>query len=151
MALANFFIQKSKDENVVLDPLKLQKLLYYAYGWYLAIKDKQLFAEKIGAWRYGPVIQNIYREFASFGSNQITDFGTEFNGNQFIAPSVQDAEVSEFLKQIWDTHKGLSGIELSNATHESGAPWDLARKAGRPYLDDEDMKSYFRSKMNPAQ
>lgn len=36
--------------------LKLQKLLYYAQGCYLALRDKSLFCDNILAWKHGPVV-----------------------------------------------------------------------------------------------
>ena len=36
--------------------LKLQKLLYYCQGWYIAWTDAPLFGEQIEAWANGPVV-----------------------------------------------------------------------------------------------
>ena len=47
--VANFFLQKSHEENIGISQLKLLKLIYIAYGWMLATCNRELFAEKIEA------------------------------------------------------------------------------------------------------
>jgi uncharacterized phage-associated protein len=40
--------------------MKLQKMVYYAQAWHLAWTEKPLFADKIQAWRNGPVVPSLY-------------------------------------------------------------------------------------------
>jgi len=72
MAVANWFIDHVRN----LTPLKLQKLIYYAHGWHLALRDQPLIDELIEAWEYGPVVPNVYHEFKEFGNQPITRRGT---------------------------------------------------------------------------
>lgn len=51
------------DNHEDLSHMKLQKLLYCAYGWGLAILNERLFSDKIQVWEYGPIIASIYRRF----------------------------------------------------------------------------------------
>lgn len=51
--------------------LKLQKLLYYLQGHWLATFDGPLFGDKIEAWRYGPVVPSVYSHFAVNRGNPI--------------------------------------------------------------------------------
>ncbi len=46
-----------------ITPLKLQKLLYYVQGLSLQVFGKRAFSEKIKAWNYGPVVEEVYREY----------------------------------------------------------------------------------------
>ncbi|MDA0665038.1 MAG: DUF4065 domain-containing protein [Proteobacteria bacterium] len=64
-AVANEFLalQETSPSTTAIDPLKLQKLLFYANAWYLALHDDSLFDEDIEAWPWGPVVRNIYIEF----------------------------------------------------------------------------------------
>ena len=62
--VANWFLAKADYEaGDVITPLKLQKLLYYAQGWTLAILNKNLFEEDFQAWTHGPAIPSIYRKY----------------------------------------------------------------------------------------
>src|SRR5262245_17472647 len=41
---------------------KLHKLLYYCQGHHLASQSEPLFAEPIGAWDMGPVVERLWRD-----------------------------------------------------------------------------------------
>lgn len=61
--IADYIILYFQEHGEPLTNLKLQKLLYYAKGWYLALYDKPLFNDKIEAWVHGPVVPSIYHAF----------------------------------------------------------------------------------------
>ena len=69
--VANEFISLGLCEPNVpsVDQMKLQKLVFYAQGWYLAYNDSPLFEEDFYAWAHGPVIPNIYSETSGYGYN----------------------------------------------------------------------------------
>ena len=53
---ADYFLSKiDEDAGDVITNLKLQKLVYYAQGFSLALCGRPLFAERIEAWQHGPV------------------------------------------------------------------------------------------------
>lgn len=52
--------------------LKLQKLLYYAYSEYLLKTGKRLFQEPIVAFKYGPVVEDVFHKFRHNGSPRLT-------------------------------------------------------------------------------
>src|SRR4051794_9267350 len=97
-SIANFFIGLAAAKGEKLSPMKLQKLLYYACGWYAGYTGQPLIDEAIEAWDYGPVIPSIYHEFKRFGSGSITaratdwDGGTEFNE----VPTPIDPKIQQF-------------------------------------------------------
>ena len=72
LEIANYFIEKSLDSGVDLTPMKLNKLVYIAHGWYLGLSDRPLIGEAAQAWKYGPVIPSIYHRFKAYGGAQIT-------------------------------------------------------------------------------
>jgi len=43
--------------------MKLQKLVYYAHGWHLALNNEPLIDEQVECWQYGPVISSLFHEF----------------------------------------------------------------------------------------
>lgn len=69
---AKFFIMlaNQRDDDFITN-LKLNKLLYYAQGAYLARTGRPLFNEQIEAWAYGPVVPSIYRKYKVCGKNPI--------------------------------------------------------------------------------
>jgi len=72
-AVANYFLELAGQEGKPLDPMGIQKLVYFAHGWTLAIYDRPLISQRVEAWDYGPVIRDLYNEFKRFGSSRITE------------------------------------------------------------------------------
>ena len=52
--------------------MHLQKLVYLAHGWTLAVTGDPLVEDRFEAWDYGPVIRKLYDALRSFGSGPIT-------------------------------------------------------------------------------
>ena len=57
----------NQDNGDTISNLKLQKLLYYVQGYYLAYFNKPLFNEKIEGWTLGPVVPVVYTEYKQYG------------------------------------------------------------------------------------
>lgn len=152
LAVANYFLEKARGQGQGIDPMKLQKLVYYAHGWHLAITGKPLIDEPVEAWPYGPVIPSLYHEFKHYGRQPIGSLATRFDGVEFVAPCLSsgDHETAAILSRIWETYGRLTGVQLSNLSHEDGSPWqitwDRAEKMGKRRgvdIDDELIKSHF--------
>lgn len=54
--VVNTLLKFASENNHQITHLKLQKLLYFLYGEYLARTGKLLIEEHFEAWQYGPVI-----------------------------------------------------------------------------------------------
>lgn len=121
LQIAKYFIkQGQKEAENKLTPLKLQKILYYAQGWYLANYDKPLFKDVIQAWKLGPAIYSIYKAFERYGNTPIKE-------------NIDDDEINmigkddrEFLNKIWSVYKKYSASDLIDSTH-SEKPWISTR------------------------
>lgn len=141
--IANYLLWRANKENVKdLTPMKLLKLVYFCYGWYLTLHGKHLFSEKVEAWQYGPVIPSIYHEFKRFRDQPISNFAVEcfLETGDIFYPIVdeKDDETFKVLDVVWDIYKNKSGIELSAITHEQDSPWCHAYAQGKntPMNDD---------------
>jgi len=131
-AIANKFIKLAKEEELSdLSPMKLQKLVYYAHAWLMAFTGKELIKEDIHAWKFGPVIPDIYHEFKEHGNSNITSFATELNFEksklELITPIVDedDEDAHAIINEVWKAYKDFTPIQLSNATHAKGSPWEV--------------------------
>ena len=70
--LANFILSLDQSEEADITPMKLQKLLYFAHGYHLAVFGNPLIiGEDFEAWKDGPVVKGIYESFSSFGNKHI--------------------------------------------------------------------------------
>jgi len=120
--VAKYFIQlaQSEDEPDQLSHLRLQKLLYYAQGWSLALRKKPLFDDRIEAWAHGPVVPSVYPSFAAYGYDFIPSDHFDLDED-----ALTDEEC-ELIQAVWDSYKKFSATSLRAMTHQE-PPWKKAR------------------------
>lgn len=71
-AVANYLLDKARDDGELLTHMKLQKLVYIAHGWHLAVTGKPLLSDPVEAWQFGPVIRSLYHDLKHFGHEPIS-------------------------------------------------------------------------------
>lgn len=165
IAIANAFIGLGKqNECSDLTPMKLQKLVYFAHGWNLAVSDEPLIDEQVEAWQYGPVVSSIYHAAKMFGNAPIKEFllapVDTGNGLPVWMPKVlgpqEHKEVMPLLHWIWEQYGKFSGVALSNMTHEEATPWkrtvdshsgNILRNTD---IDTDIIRDYFKSELDKA-
>ena len=113
--------------------LKLQKLLYYAQGCFLAITGEPLFQDKIYAWQHGPVVKSVYDEYKHNGSDGIK-FDEDFDVAQFTETE------NNILNQVYDLFGQYSAWKLRDMTHNE-SPW-LETPINRE-ITTEKIRDYF--------
>lgn len=128
----NKYIMNQSDADKITN-LKLQKLLYYAQGCYLAITDKPLFNEPIVAWEHGPVVEDVYYKYRKNKSN-----GINYKGKYDKKIEKEDEDI---LKEVYDVFAKYSAWGLRNMTHNE-TPWkETARNA---VISIDSIKEYFK-------
>ena len=152
-AVANYFLELADNEGQTLDPMKIQKLVYLAHGWSLALLGKPLITDKVEAWQYGPVIRSLYSAFADCGSGPITHPAlVRADGSFMLGPARLDgigspwnADIKGLLDEVWRVYGSYTGIQLSNYTHQEDSPWARTWQPGVKSLviSDETIKKYF--------
>ena len=136
--VANYFIWLARETGSFISNLKLQKLVYYAQAWHLAIHDVPLFEEDFQAWVHGPVIAELYQKYKSFRWQPIT---------ADVTPQLPPATI-EFLEGVSDEYFSCDGYELERMTHAED-PWILARGgiahdvASTNQIEKNWMKEYY--------
>ena len=141
--IINFFLSKS-----ALSQKKLQKLLYYAYCWVLALLNEsyeqinvRLFNERIEAWVHGPVIPSIYQMYKTYG-------GMDISRIENFDTSVFSSDVLDILNQVWEVYGNFSGDQLEVISHKE-YPYVNARNGLSPYepcdnlILDKNIFNYF--------
>lgn len=166
-AVANYFLDIAERDGKTLNPMKLQKLVYIAHGWHLAIRRYPLIRESVEAWKYGPVIADLYHEFKKFGNMPITERATEIKSSRTtggvfsIRISIEEPTVDRcaddpedtgrFLDRVWDVYRDFTAVQLSNMTHEPGTPWHETRQRYRNKrsvsIPDETIEAYYRKRV----
>ena len=123
LAIANFFIRKSLKEKKPITQIKLQKLIYFAHGYYLALREKPLIREKIEAWQYGPVVPSVYHRFKHWGDSTIQEVLVENSENLII-----NEDDLCFLDLVWHKFSGYSAAQLVDLSHVEDGPWSRAKQ-----------------------
>ena len=103
-----------EDAGDSISNLKLQKLLYYAQGGFLAVHDKPLFPEAIKAWEHGPVVPQEYHAFKEFGGGPIPV--------EQVDLTRYSPEVREVLDEVNSVYGQFTASKLRAMTH-SEPPW----------------------------
>ena len=125
--------QMNEADAEYITNLKLQKLLYYAQGCYLALTDTPLFKENLLAWEHGPVVNEIYQKYKGTGANGIK---YEDTFSEHI-----DDQTQNILKQVYEVFGSYSAWALRNKTHQE-APWLNTDR--NEIISLELIKSYFK-------
>lgn len=137
--VANFFIKFSHEHGDFITNLKLQKLVYYAQAWHLALHGEPLFDADFQAWVHGPVCPALYGAYKSYGWNPIS-------ANPTVC--IISDEVIDHLTEVYEVYGQYSGFQLEQMTH-SEAPWIDARgdiqidEASTAIISKQSMRDFY--------
>jgi uncharacterized phage-associated protein len=139
IAVANEFLDLALRENRELTQMQVQKLVFFAHGWHLAIYGQPLIDEQVEAWRFGPVIRSLYGIFRGYGSHPISELHRNLryedpDGDNGFRIAWDDplrlelsadgaADAKRLIERVWQVYGGYSAYQLSNMTHQPGTPW----------------------------
>lgn len=143
----------------------MQKLVYLAHGWHLAIYEEPLVDDEYAeAWKYGPVFPSLYYEFKHRGRLPIINPASEFEFRspddlefEETTPKIpkSDTQTRKLLDRIWKVYGDRTALQLSEITHRPGSPWHKTRKnAGsknNANIDDEEIKQYYEKRLEENQ
>lgn len=122
-AVANWFIRRAKQDRRALSNMQLQKLVYFAHGWTMALHRHPLIKDEVQAWEFGPVIPPLYRALARFGADPVTE-SLEIHAEDF------QAFEEEVLEQVYQGYGSYPASTLSALTHQRGSPWEKTFEPG---------------------
>ncbi|MDR1135842.1 MAG: DUF4065 domain-containing protein [Clostridiales Family XIII bacterium] len=136
--IAKWFLNRDRITSSLADSdgvsnLKLQKLLYYAQGTFLAVKGEKLFEDDLLAWTHGPVVESVYHAYKAYGYYPI-DFDEDYS----------DADIADedksLLEDVYQSFAGYSAWGLREMTHNE-APWKETPQGEA--IDPVLIKDYF--------
>ncbi len=144
--VANYFLQNADyDDGDAITNLKLQKLVYYAQAWHLALCGKKLFSGRFEAWAHGPVCPELYRKCKEYGHDAIPQDALARLGQKRIT-----GESLEILEEVLEVYGQFSASRLRELTHNED-PWKEARGDCSPgdrcnsVISEETMREYYRA------
>ncbi|HET7461522.1 MAG TPA: type II toxin-antitoxin system antitoxin SocA domain-containing protein [Longimicrobium sp.] len=137
--IADWFIHFAHEVGDPITNLRLQKLVYYAQAWYLALHGKRLIPAEFQAWVHGPVCHPLYQRFRGYAWNPISE--------SVARPEPPD-EVEAHLREIMEVYGGYSAWDLERLTHAEEplrkARGDLSPDASSTaVIRDDDMRRFY--------
>lgn len=108
MATAVEVAKYIQSQTAVTGWVQLQKLVYFSQAWHLVWNGRPLFADRIEAWKMGPVTRAVWTRRPSGDASALAG---------------QDAAATT-VEAIVGYYGGMYGTELTSLTH-SHSPWQV--------------------------
>lgn len=122
---ANYLLYIMSDVFDDLTNMKINKLLYFAQGYYLKKYGTPLFDDKIEAWEHGPVVSDVYSLYKDYGDKPIKGYDDTGAAGRVAL------EAKRVLYDVAKKYGKYTASALRNMTHVVDSPWD---KVYRPDL-----------------
>lgn len=144
--VAEYILRKASDSDDTLTPMQILKLVYMCHGWMLGLYGRQLIKEDVEAWKYGPVIRELYDEVKDYRSQAITKALSD------DVDTFDDAE-KNIIDQVYLKYGRFSGPALSRSTHMKGSPWDITYNLLGPncVISNDLIEDYYRKLAKSSQ
>ena len=114
--------------------MQLQKLVVAAHAVALAIEKRPLISSPVYSWQWGPVVPQIYKHFAKWGSFPIS--------KALPDPAILSPADCDIVDQVWRALKVYPGSHLM--TMLTTAPWQESWHTN-PYgiIPETQLAEYF--------
>ena len=132
---AYFIVLNDTEAGDAITHLKLQKLVYFAQGVSLALKNKALFEEEIQAWEHGSVAPELYKEYKIFGNNFLPAPGE-------IDFDLYKEDEKHLIYKVHSIYGEHSASYLRNQNHQHSI-WREAFSKEDKTITKEAIKNYF--------
>lgn len=119
ITVAKYIVAKANEKNIPVNITKVQKLLYIAYGIYLAVKESRLTDEHPQAWPYGPVFPRTRKALLKYPFLSAIALKDET-----FSTIRKDNEVNSLLDLVFKKFGDWSAQKLSEWSHQDNSPWD---------------------------
>ena len=142
-AIANIFVDKAQTTADAAHPLTIMSLLkyvYFAHGWMLGHTGNNLICHKLQAWRYGPVVPEVYHAFSHQGT-YIVQKEEKYNkpsSLEDLLPMERD-----IVSSVYEEYSKLPTFRLSAITHSPGTPWYRYRHTYYGEIPNDAIKEYY--------
>ena len=117
--------------KIACTQLKLQKLVYFCFADYLCNTGKRLFTDKIYAFKYGPVVDTVYKKYKEYGYKPIEQETKDIDikgikempAKRTIKISEDGTEKIASIDKTLSKYGALSASDLVKLTHGEETPW----------------------------
>ncbi|MDY5152615.1 Uncharacterized phage-associated protein [Actinobaculum suis] len=129
-----------------IEATKLEKLCFYAFGWYAHLTGEPLFSERFYAMQHGPVVGDLLTAHAG-----LKEVDQDVLSSRFAPWETEREEPGGYIKKVidcvWGTYGSLDAFDLAEYSHKEKVwqkSWKRRPKGSkRADLPHRDLISYF--------
>ena len=109
----------------------------------LGIYHEPMLLQPIRAWRYGPVLPELYESLRRYGREPVRRL-IGLDSVRVVENEYDDRQKS-IISQVLDIYGDMSGVQLSTITHANGTPWDQIWSASkrRVIISNNIIEDYY--------
>ena len=140
--IANWFVSKGQESGKHFSIMELLKLVYISHGWHLEVFGQPLIRNRIEAWKFGPVIPDVYSAFRPQGVTVKQPVA--------LSSAPLPPQVEKLLEEVMAIYGKMPAFKLSDITHEAGGPWDITtvNKGFFGEIDNDLIRQHYVQKRN---
>lgn len=140
--VANEVIRLALLKPASITNLKVLKLIYFCNAFMLGIGSGPMFFQPVIAWKYGPVVLDVYHALKHNGAQDIT--------SPIRMPGLQQVEgtTKEIIGETYGQLGSLPASRLLGMSHDVNGPWYKTwnNSLGQDQvIPNETMQEYFSS------
>jgi uncharacterized phage-associated protein len=152
LEIANEFLRLAQEEGIQLTQMQLQKLVYLAHGYSLAIEGEPLVEDNVEAWDYGTVFRPLWNALTQYGNAPVPGIIRWGDGSGFIRTGGKEANErlspaeKAIVGKVWDIYGRYPAFKLSALTHDQNGPWKRHYVKGENrVIPNDSIREYFRN------
>lgn len=143
--LANNILKRAFRDNIPVNPMKLQRLLYIACLRYARETGHVPIHDRFHVWATGPVLVSTHAMFSCFGTRAIPDgtYAKDARGRCRCVSERDNPTLARILDETWACCKHATAAELTDYVRRPGSAWWKAYQSGnenQPLRDKDIVK-----------
>lgn len=137
--IAKYIIRWCDKNGLRITNLQLQKILFFIQKESIRKRGYGIFSNRIEAWQYGPVIPDVFYEFAGFGAMKLVlyeDLFSEISSKDTFIDNDSKKIIENILKECIY----ISPWDLVAKSHVSDGAWSNSISIAERYpITDQDI------------
>ena len=139
--IANIFIDLTRAAGRSLTINALNKYVYFAHGWTLGYTGKPLICHKVEAWKFGPIVPEIYSAHEGPGYRVRGSLRSLYWNRPYTAKLTSEEEI--IVNNVFKDYVGLDSSALARIAQREDAPWHEYKGRFYEVIPNEKIKAYY--------
>ena len=138
--VAREFMNLARNDELHIDSIQLQKLVFLAHGWSFPFLGGLLVTDRVEAWTYGPVFPELYVVLKKHGAREVDNVSMSIR-ERLTRKNDLDKNEKKLVKAVFEAYGKFSAKQLIKLTQEKGGPWDNTKPGSE--IDSNLIENFF--------